>query len=66
MPKFWKDLLERIFWTAAEAGVGVAVVANTDTPTAYAAVIASGLALVKGFIAKQIGNKESASTVPSV
>jgi hypothetical protein len=66
VPIFWKDLLERIFWTAAEAGVGVAIVVNTDTPTAYAAVIASALALVKGFIAKQLGNKDSASTVPSV
>jgi len=66
MSKFWKDLIERVVWTAAQAGVGVLIVANTDTPTAYAAVIASALALVKGFIAKKVGNKDSASTIPSV
>lgn len=66
MKKFTKDLIERVGWTAAQAGVGVLIVANTDTPTAYAAVIAAGLALVKGFIAKKIGNADSASTVPSV
>jgi len=66
MSKYVKDLVERVGWTAAQAGVGVLIIANTDAPTAYAAVIAAALALVKGFIAKKIGNKESASTVPSV
>lgn len=61
MSKYIRDLIERVIWTAAQAGVGVLVVANTETPTAYAAVIAAGLALVKGFVAKKVGNPDSAA-----
>lgn len=61
MNKYAKDLAERVLWTSAQAGVGVLVVANTNTPTAYAAVIAAALAFVKGVIAKHVGNKDSAA-----
>lgn len=61
MSKYLKDLIERVVWTAAQAGVGVLIVANTNTPTAYAAVFAAGLALVKGFVAKKVGNPDSAA-----
>lgn len=65
--KFLKDLVERALWTAAEAVVAVVTteVADLDTGV-YAPLIATGLAVVKGFIAKHVGNKESASTAPGV
>lgn len=66
MNKFWKDLAERVFWTAAQAGVGVLVVVNTDTPTAYAAVIAAALSFIKGNIARRIGQQETASLTSDV
>lgn len=64
--KFAKDLLERVLWTAAEAGLAVAVAAATDIKAAWAVPIAAGLSYVKGLVAKHIGNKDSASTAPSV
>lgn len=66
MPKFAKDLLERVGWTAAQAGVGVITVEALNVPVEWAAVVAAVLAVVKGFIAKKVGNSDSASTVPSV
>jgi hypothetical protein len=63
---FFKDLLERVFWTALQAGIGVISVDEFDLPTAWIPVIAFGIAIIKGFVAKQIGNPDSASTVPSV
>ena len=66
-----KDLVERIFWTAAEAAlaVGVLEIADPDIvdPKAWWAVpLASAAAALKGLVAKKVGKPESASTVPSV
>lgn len=66
MSKYVKDLIERVAFTAAEAGIGVVATAAAGWPTAYAIPIASALAILKAAIAKQIGNGDSASTVPSV
>jgi hypothetical protein len=63
---FFKDLLERVFWTALQAGLGVITVEQFDIPKAWVPVIAFGLAIIKGFVAKNIGDPDSASTVPSV
>jgi hypothetical protein len=63
---FFVDLLERVFWTAVQAGLGVISVEQFDLPDIYIVVIAFGLSVVKGFVAKQIGNPDSASTAPSV
>lgn len=66
MSKFSKDLAERVAATAAFAGVGVLVIANTNTPTAYTVVIAAVLSLAKGWLAKFVGNADSASLTKSV
>lgn len=64
--KFLLDLVERVAWTAAQAGLGVVTVEAAHLPVAYAPVIALVLAAVKGFVASKVGNKDSASSVPSV
>lgn len=66
MPKFLVDLLERVGWTAAEAGLAVVTTDSLNVPIAWAPLVAAGLALLKGFVAKHIGNGDSASTAPSV
>lgn len=63
---YFKDLAERVGWTAAEAAVAVVAVEAGDWPLWIAVPVATGLAAVKGFIAKHVGRSESASTVPSV
>lgn len=66
MSTFIKDWLERIFWTALQAAIGVISVEGLDLPEVWIVVIAAALAMLKGLIAKQIGNPDSASTVPSI
>lgn len=61
-PKYLKDLGERVLWTGVEAGLGLVTVEALDIPVAYAALVAAGLAIVKGWVAKHVGNKDSAST----
>ena len=65
MSTFIKDLLERILFTAIEAGLGVAIVAVSSIETNegwWVAGIATGLAALKGLAAKKAGsNPESAS-----
>ena len=63
---FLVDMLERVFWTALQAGIGVISVEQWDLPEAWIVVIAFGLAVIKSFVAKQIGDPNSASTAPSV
>lgn len=64
--KFIKDTTERVVWTAIQAGVGVVAASAADWPKEWAFVIAAGIALVKGLVARHIGDPDSASTVPSV
>lgn len=66
MSKYLKDWLERVAWTAAQAAVGVVVVEVNDLDQWWVFPIAAALAGLKGFIAKKVGNSDSASTVPSV
>lgn len=66
MSKYFKDWLERVAWTAAQAAVGVLIVETQDLDQWWVFPIAAGLAGLKGFIAKKIGNPDSASTVKSV
>lgn len=64
--KFLLDLAERAGWTLAEAAVGFAITETSSLDTVYAPVIATALAALKGIVAKHVGNKDSASTVPTV
>lgn len=66
MKKFRWDLLERAGWTGAQAAVAVVSVEELGLPEWAVIPVAIGLAAVKGLIAKHVGNRESASTVPSV
>jgi hypothetical protein len=63
---FIVDMLERVLWTAIQAGLGVISVEQLDIPKIWIPVIAVGLSFIKAFVAKQIGNPDSASTAPSV
>jgi len=66
MPKYLKDLIERTVWTAAQAGLAVLAVNAADWENEWAIAIAAGLAVLKGIVARQVGDSNSASTVPSV
>lgn len=61
---FYLKLAERVFWTAVQAGLGIVTVEALDVPVAYAGVIAAVLAVVKGFVARRVGNPNEPSTLP--
>ena len=66
------DLAERVVMTFLEAFIGVLLLAGADvlTLSALKAAVVAGiiavLALLKGLLAKVIGDRWSASTAPSV
>jgi hypothetical protein len=60
------DLIERILATAAEAGIGVIVVESAGWPAWVAVPVGAGAAVVKGWVAKWVGNKDSASLASGV
>jgi hypothetical protein len=64
--QFWKDLGERVLWTGAQAGLAVITVEQFELPAWAVPALAAGLAFAKSWVAKQIGNTNSASTVPGV
>lgn len=57
-------LAERVLWTAVQAGLGVLTVTSLNVPVAYAAVVASVLAVVKGYVARRVGNPQDPATLP--
>jgi hypothetical protein len=59
--KFLVDLAERVGWTAAEAAISVAIVAMTPLQDWWVAPLTAGLSLVKGWIAKHVGDPSSAA-----
>lgn len=60
-----KDAAERVFWTAAEAGVAALVVAVTPhVGPEWAPVFTAAAAAVKVFIAKHVGDNQDASIAP--
>jgi len=63
MPVFWKDLLERVLWTAVQAAAGAVAVYVTGLPYGWAAVAAAALSAGKGFAARKLGDRDSASTI---
>ena len=61
--KLFLDVLERAAWTAAQAFLAVYVV--TDVSSAKAALVAAAgavLAVLKGFVAGQVGEQDAALT----
>lgn len=72
--KFWRDFWERVGSTAVQAGLAVVLTflessgdlqANWKT-VGLMALNAAVLAAIKALVARQIGNKDSASLDPKV
>ncbi len=73
MSVYMKDLIERVVWTFLMAAAGVAVAAGPANwmdvgvwkGAAIAGLAAAG-SLLKGVLARHVGNRDSASTVSGV
>jgi hypothetical protein len=65
-PQFMKDWAERVFWTTVQGALAAVSYDQFDLPLWSVPIVAAGLAALKGFVARAYGNKDSASTVPSV
>lgn len=63
--KFLLDLAERAGWTGAEAALGLVVVELADVPVWWAAPVALVAASAKSWVAKHLGRKGTASTLPA-
>lgn len=70
--KFWADLAERSIWTFGETFFGLLIANQIATDgttwqhTLGAAALAGAIAVGKGiFLGRNVGNKESASTLPA-
>lgn len=61
MSSFWKDWLERVLWTLAQAVVGILIVEFGNLDFVWAPVIVAALSALKGFAAKQVGKRDTAS-----
>lgn len=61
MSQFWKDWLERVLWTLAQAALAVLAVAVTDLPYWWVAILTPLLSALKGFVAKKVGDGNTAS-----
>ena len=66
MSRFPKDLLERAFWTGAEAAVALVTVNQLDLDNWLIVPIGIALAALKALIARRVGKTDSASTIPSI
>lgn len=60
---FWIDLAERVAATAAEAGVAYAATQLANISPVYAVPIGAVAAVIKGWLAKFIKSKDTASLV---
>lgn len=68
MPRkiFYLDLLERLVWTFIQGFVAFWVMTGeVDRDTLIAGVIAGAISVAKSLLATQIGDKNSAATLPS-
>lgn len=66
MKPLYKDVIERAVWTAIQAFIAVYTVSDMETlKVAAAAGVAAGLSVIKGFIASNIGDPKTGSSLPS-
>ncbi|MEU3252877.1 hypothetical protein [Streptomyces sp. NPDC006997] len=63
--RFLLDLGERAGWTGAEAALGLVAVEVADLPVWWAAPVALLAAAGKSWVAKHLGRKGTASTLPA-
>jgi len=61
MSVFWRDWLERVLWTLAQAVLAVLIQQTADLPYQWVPLLTMGLSMVKGLVAKKIGDTNSAS-----
>jgi hypothetical protein len=59
------DLAERVFWTFVQAGLGAISVEMFDLPEWAIIPIATGLAGLKGVVAKKVGSSNTAALLPA-
>lgn len=63
---FYLDLLERVSWTFAQGFCAFWIITGAiDADTLKAGLVAGGLAVAKALLATQIGDQNSAATLPS-
>lgn len=60
--KYLLDWAERVLWTAAEVAVASVSVSALGLPDWAVGPVTVGLAMLKGFISKNIGEKGTAGT----
>ena len=61
-----RDMAERVIWTFIQSAAAVMIVQNDFTPEILKiALTAGGIAVLKAIVAMQIGNKDSAATLPA-
>lgn len=58
--KFVTDAVERVAWTAIEAGLAALAVHVSDAPTELIPLLTAGLALLKSIVARHVGDTTSA------
>lgn len=63
MSAFTRDWFERVAWTVVQVVAGVLVTEVAGIDVWWAGVVAAGLAAVKGFAARKIGDPDSAATL---
>ena len=56
-----RDALERILWTAVQAGLAIVAVDQLGLPTWAILPAAAALAALKTFVASKVGDRESAA-----
>lgn len=61
MNKYWKDATERVLWTMAYAGISVVITALTGVPYTWAPALTVALNMAKVFIARYVGDPDTAS-----
>lgn len=66
MSKFWKDFIERVFWTAVAGTAALVSTTQFNVPPEAAVVIAAAVTGVKSVAAKHVGNTDSASLTKTV
>lgn len=64
--QYWSDLSERVFWTCVQGAVAAISVDTFELPVWLVIPIATGLAALKGLVAKKLGEANSASTLYEV
>ncbi len=62
--RYWVDLAERVGWTAAQVVLAGVTVEMLDLPGWAVPVVATGLAMAKGLVARKVGERDSAALLP--